>query len=56
MSRDLQVLCFFVGANSIFFGEQLLTTPNATAADDADLFRAMGLPAFTPAEPESAAP
>jgi biotin synthase len=46
MSRELQVLCFFVGANSIFFGEQLLTTPNATAAGDADLFRAMGLPAF----------
>jgi biotin synthase len=52
MSRELQVLCFFVGANSIFFGEQLLTTPNATAAGDADLFRALGLPAFAPAEPE----
>jgi biotin synthase len=56
MSRELQVLCFFVGANSIFFGEQLLTTPNATAEDDAQLFRAMGLPAFTPAAPASPAP
>jgi biotin synthase len=56
MSRELQVLCFFVGANSIFFGEQLLTTPNATADDDAELFRAMGLPAFTPAEPSAATP
>jgi biotin synthase len=55
MSRELQVLCFFVGANSIFFGEQLLTTPNATADDDAELFRAMGLPAFAPAEPPSPA-
>jgi biotin synthase len=45
MSREVQVLCFFVGANSIFFGERLLTTPNATAQDDAELFRAMGLPA-----------
>jgi biotin synthase len=44
MSRELQVLCFLAGANSIFFGEQLLTTPNSAAADDAALFRAMGLP------------
>ncbi len=50
MSRELQVLCFFVGANSIFFGEQLLTTPNPSASGDAELFRALGLPAFTPAE------
>jgi biotin synthase len=46
MSRELQVLCFFVGANSIFFGEQLLTTPNPQANEDAALFEAMGLPAF----------
>jgi biotin synthase len=52
MSRELQVLCFLVGANSIFFGEQLLTTPNATAAGDADLFRAMGLPTFGTDEAE----
>jgi biotin synthase len=43
MSRELQVLCFFVGANSIFFGEQLLTTPNPRANEDAALFEAMGL-------------
>jgi biotin synthase len=47
MSRELQVLCFFVGANSIFFGEQLLTAPNATAQGDAELFRAMGLPVLS---------
>jgi biotin synthase len=46
MSRELQVLCFLAGANSIFFGEQLLTTPNATAEDDAALFQAMGLPSW----------
>src|SRR5438270_9903176 len=44
MSRELQVLCFLAGANSIFFGEKLLTAPNPAASDDAALFRAMGLP------------
>jgi biotin synthase len=44
MSRELQVLCFLAGANSIFFGEKLLTAPNPAASDDAELFRAMGLP------------
>jgi biotin synthase len=49
MSRELQVLCLIAGANSIFFGDTLLTAPNPDATEDADLFRAMGLPAFTPA-------
>jgi biotin synthase len=44
MSRELQVLCFLAGANSIFFGEKLLTAPNPSASDDAALFRALGLP------------
>jgi biotin synthase len=48
MSHELQVLCFLAGANSIFFGEKLLTAPNPAASDDAALFRAMGLP--VPAE------
>ena len=47
MSRELQVLCFFAGANSIFFGDKLLTAPNPEAEADAELFRAMGIP--TPA-------
>ena len=42
MSRELQVLCFLAGANSVFFGEKLLTTPNPDAREDAELFRAMG--------------
>jgi biotin synthase len=50
MSRELQVLCFLAGANSIFFGEKLLTAPNPAASDDADLFRAMGLPLPVQAE------
>src|SRR5262249_29176679 len=44
MSRELQILCFLAGANSIFFGDKLLTAPNPSAEGDADLFRAMGLP------------
>jgi biotin synthase len=44
MSRELQVLCMLAGANSIFFGEKLLTASNPAAEDDAALFRAMGLP------------
>ncbi len=45
MSRELQVLCFLAGADSIFFGEKLLTAPNPDADADAALFRAMGLSA-----------
>jgi biotin synthase len=45
MSRELQVLCFLAGANSIFFGDKLLTAPNPSAEGDAELLRAMGLPA-----------
>ena len=48
MSRDLQVLCFLAGADSIFFGEKLLTAGNPDEDADAALFRAMGLPAPTP--------
>jgi biotin synthase len=43
MSRELQILCFLAGADSVFYGEKLLTAPNPSATDDADLFRAMGL-------------
>jgi biotin synthase len=44
MSRELQVLCFLAGANSVFFGDKLLTAPNPSDDADAELFRAMGLP------------
>jgi biotin synthase len=50
MSRELQVLCFVAGANSIFFGEKLLTAPNVAAEEDADFFRAMGLPLASPGD------
>jgi biotin synthase len=51
MSRELQALCFLAGANSIFFGEKLLTAPNPSASADAELFRALGLPPAIPVEP-----
>jgi biotin synthase len=44
MSRELQVLCFLAGADSVFYGDKLLTAPNPAASDDAVLFRSMGLP------------
>jgi biotin synthase len=43
MSDETQALCFFAGANSIFYGEKLLTTPNADANDDKRLFDRLGL-------------
>jgi biotin synthase len=51
MSTELQVLCFLAGADSVFYGEKLLTASNPSQTDDARLFRAMGLP-----EPGAAAP
>lgn len=42
LGRPTQVLAFLAGANSIFFGEKLLTTANAAAEDDAALFAALG--------------
>jgi len=43
LSADEQLFCFYAGANSIFYGEQLLTTPNAGEDDDRRLLREAGL-------------
>ncbi|MBK1692060.1 biotin synthase BioB [Ectothiorhodospira mobilis] len=43
MSDEMQALCFFAGANSIFYGEKLLTTDNATENHDDQLMRRLGL-------------
>lgn len=43
MSDELQALCFFAGANSIFYGEQLLTTGNPNTTRDQALFTQLGL-------------
>jgi biotin synthase len=43
MSNELQALCFLAGADSVFFGEKLLTAGNPDESEDAALFRAMGI-------------
>ena len=43
MSDELQALCFAAGANSIFYGEKLLTTGNPDAERDQALFARLGL-------------
>jgi len=43
MSEAVQALCFFAGANSIFYGEKLLTTGNPDVERDDALFAALGL-------------
>ncbi len=48
MSREGQAMCFFAGANSIFAGDKLLTTPNPDVKEDMELFKKLGL---TPQQP-----
>ncbi len=43
MSEELQAMCFFAGASSIFYGEQLLTTPNPKNNKDMALFEKLGI-------------
>ena len=43
MNDELQALCFFAGANSIFMGEKLLTTPNPAEDSDRQLLGRLGL-------------
>lgn len=45
MSDEMQAMCFFAGANSIFYGEKLLTTPNPNTNDDMQLFERLGITA-----------
>jgi biotin synthase len=42
LGRDVQILAFMAGANSIFVGEKLLTTANQQADEEAELFAALG--------------
>ena len=48
MPREAQILAIYAGANSIFFGDTLLTTPNPDSDDDRELLRITGL---TPRRP-----
>ena len=52
LSRESQLLCFMAGANSIFFGDKLLTTGNPDHDSDLALLREAGL---SPLEPEKTA-
>jgi biotin synthase len=43
MSEEMQALAFMAGANSIFYGEKLLTTPNPSENEDMKLFAKLGI-------------
>ncbi len=53
LSREGQALCFYAGANAIFFGSKLLTAPNPEANDDLKLLRDLG---FKPQAPYTDVP
>jgi len=48
LSREAQALCFFAGANSIFYGDKLLTAGNPGVDEDRQLLEDLGLEAQTP--------
>jgi biotin synthase len=48
MTDEAQALCFAAGANSIFYGDVLLTTDNPERAADMALFDRLGLKPSTP--------
>jgi len=53
MSDETQALAFFAGANSLFYGEKLLTTKNPSANRDVRLFSRLGIePEENPVEPD----
>ena len=62
LSREAQALCFFAGANSIFYGDKLLTAANPAAQEDQALLRELGLttqepnPAMTSPTPDAERP
>ena len=48
LTREAQLLCMLAGANSIFYGDRLLTTPNPEEDEDRALLRDFGLDAMAP--------
>jgi len=50
MNEELQALCYLAGANSIFLGDKLLTTPNPDTSDDYKLLNKLGLTSLDPDE------
>ena len=47
MTREAQSLCFLAGANSIFGGDRLLTTPNPEEDEDKALFDTLGISTYS---------
>jgi biotin synthase len=43
MNDQMQALAFMAGANSVFYGDKLLTTPNPAAHQDQQLFARLGI-------------
>ena len=43
MAESMQALCFYAGANSVFYGEELLTAPNVEVEKDRELFVKLGM-------------
>ena len=43
MDESMQALCFYAGANSVFYGEELLTAPNVEVEKDRQLFNKLGM-------------
>ena len=56
MGEAVQALCFLAGANSIFYGDKLLTTGNPDVDADRALFAKLGLTAMGPRPPERRLP
>ncbi|SVD77200.1 uncharacterized protein METZ01_LOCUS430054 [marine metagenome] len=54
MNEEMQTLCFLAGANSIFLGDRLLTTPNPASSEDFDLLSKLGLKNLSPDEARKA--
>lgn len=55
MSDELQAMCFLAGANSIFYGDKLLTTDNPDTDHDQRLFNRLGISPLTTGEHSTAA-
>ncbi len=55
-SDEMQAMCFFAGANSIFYGDKLLTTDNPEANEDLELFSRLGIVPEARPEPPAQSP
>ncbi len=53
LSKEGQALCFFAGANSFFYGDKLLTTPNPGENEDLELLATLNLQPLEPHSPAS---